>query len=83
MVRLCVTHEMGFARTVAGRVSFMDRGESVEAAPPQEYFFSPRSERARAFLSGYSLIRTLLPINPACLSAFPGSAQYEKQGAAA
>ncbi len=65
MVRLCMTHEMGFARTVAGRVSFMDRGESVEAAPPQEYFSSPRSERTRAFLSGYSMIS---PFYRACLS---------------
>ncbi len=51
MVRLCVTHEIGFAGTVADRVSFMDRGEIVEAAPPQKHFFSPRSERARAFLA--------------------------------
>jgi general L-amino acid transport system ATP-binding protein len=48
---LCVTHEMGFARTVADRVIFMDRGEIVEVAPPQEFFANPKSERTRAFLS--------------------------------
>lgn len=37
MTMLCVTHEMGFARTVADRVIFMDRGEIVEVAPPQEF----------------------------------------------
>ncbi|ESN14899.1 hypothetical protein L370_00919, partial [Enterobacter sp. MGH 24] len=48
---LCVTHEMGFARTVADRVIFMDRGEIVEQAPPDEFFAHPKSERTRAFLS--------------------------------
>ena len=57
MTMLCVTHEMGFARTVADRVIFMDRGEIVEQAPPNEFFAHPKSERTRAFLvSGYSLI---------------------------
>ena len=51
MTMLCVTHEMGFARTVADRVIFMDRGEIVEMAPPQEFFANPKSERTRAFLS--------------------------------
>ncbi|VTN09039.1 Inner membrane amino-acid ABC transporter permease protein yhdY [Raoultella terrigena] len=51
MTMLCVTHEMGFARTVADRVIFMDRGEIVEQAPPQEFFAHPKSERTRAFLS--------------------------------
>ncbi|KHE00744.1 ABC transporter ATP-binding protein [Pantoea stewartii] len=51
MTMLCVTHEMGFARTVADRVIFMDRGEIVEVAPPQEFFANPKSERTRAFLS--------------------------------
>lgn len=37
MTMLCVTHEMGFARTVADRVIFMDRGEIVEQAPPDEF----------------------------------------------
>ena len=45
-----VTHEMGFARAVAHRVAFMDRGELVEVAPPEVFFGAPRSERARAFL---------------------------------
>ncbi|EEV5949177.1 General L-amino acid transport ATP-binding protein aapP [Shigella dysenteriae WRSd3] len=48
---LCVTHEMGFARTVADRVIFMDRGEIVEQAAPDEFFAHPKSERTRAFLS--------------------------------
>ena len=51
MTMLCVTHEMGFARTVADRVIFMDRGEIVEQAPPQTFFSAPESERTRAFLS--------------------------------
>ncbi|AXF78502.1 amino acid ABC transporter ATP-binding protein [Erwinia tracheiphila] len=51
MTMLCVTHEMGFARTVADRVIFMDRGEIVEQAPPQEFFSNPQSERTRTFLS--------------------------------
>ncbi|HCD6856232.1 TPA: amino acid ABC transporter ATP-binding protein [Escherichia coli] len=51
MTMLCVTHEMGFARTVADRVIFMDRGEIVEQATPDEFFAHPKSERTRAFLS--------------------------------
>ncbi|WP_410013302.1 amino acid ABC transporter ATP-binding protein [Sodalis sp. C49] len=51
MTMLCVTHEMGFARTVADRVIFMDRGEIVEQSAPDEFFTQPKSERTRAFLS--------------------------------
>ncbi len=51
MTMLCVTHEMGFARTVADRVIFMDRGEIVEMAEPKEFFANPRSERTKLFLS--------------------------------
>ncbi len=51
MTMLCVTHEMGFARTVADRVIFMDRGEIVEQAAPDDFFAHPKSERTRAFLS--------------------------------
>mgnify|MGYP001174278087 FL=1 len=51
MTMLCVTHEMGFARAVADRVVFMDKGEIVEAAPPSEFFGAPKSERTKAFLS--------------------------------
>lgn len=47
---LCVTHEMGFAREVADKVIFMDYGEIVESASPQEFFRNPQSERARMFL---------------------------------
>ena len=50
MTMLCVTHEMGFARSVADRVVFMDRGEIVEMAPPEEFFSTPKHERARDFL---------------------------------
>ncbi len=50
MTMLCVTHEMGFARSVADRVLFMDRGEIVEQAPPHEFFTAPRHERLRDFL---------------------------------
>ncbi|ERL50748.1 arginine ABC transporter ATP-binding protein [Halomonas huangheensis] len=51
MTMLCVTHEMGFARTVADRVIFMDQGQIIEEAPPTTFFNSPRSERTRLFLS--------------------------------
>jgi glutamate/aspartate transport system ATP-binding protein len=51
MTMMCVTHEMGFARKVAHRVIFMDRGEIVEDAPKEEFFGQPRSERAQLFLS--------------------------------
>jgi ABC-type polar amino acid transport system ATPase subunit len=50
MTMLCVTHEMGFARSVAHRVIFMDQGEIVEQAPPETFFAHPESERTRAFL---------------------------------
>ncbi|MGE0795026.1 MAG: amino acid ABC transporter ATP-binding protein, partial [Acidimicrobiia bacterium] len=46
-----VTHEMGFARSAANRVVFMDGGRIVETAPPAQFFASPTSERARSFLS--------------------------------
>jgi general L-amino acid transport system ATP-binding protein len=51
MTMVVVTHEMGFARTVADRVCFMDAGEIVEIAPPAEFFGAPKTERARLFLS--------------------------------
>jgi glutamate/aspartate transport system ATP-binding protein len=51
MTMMVVTHEMGFARRVAHRVVFMDRGEIVEDAPTAEFFGKPRSERAQVFLS--------------------------------
>ena len=50
MTMLCVTHEMGFARTVADRIIFMDDGEIVEQASPELFFANPRHERTRAFL---------------------------------
>jgi general L-amino acid transport system ATP-binding protein len=50
MTMLCVTHEMGFARQVADRVIFMDAGEIVESASPEQFFGNPRHERTRAFL---------------------------------
>ncbi|SLN36989.1 Glutamine transport ATP-binding protein GlnQ [Roseovarius gaetbuli] len=51
MTMMVVTHEMGFARKVADRVVFMDHGEIVEDATSQDFFGSPRSERAQEFLS--------------------------------
>ena len=51
MTMMVVTHEMGFARKVAHRVVFMDRGEIAEDADRQAFFEAPRSERARQFLS--------------------------------
>jgi glutamate/aspartate transport system ATP-binding protein len=51
MTMIVVTHEMGFARKVANRVVFMDKGEIVEDAPTADFFDKPRSERAQTFLS--------------------------------
>ncbi|WP_315777934.1 MULTISPECIES: amino acid ABC transporter ATP-binding protein [unclassified Bradyrhizobium] len=51
MTMMVVTHEMGFARKVAHRVIFMDRGEIVEDAKKEDFFGQPRSERAQQFLS--------------------------------
>ena len=51
MTMLCVTHEMGFARTVANRVIFMDKGEIVEQAEPNTFFTNPQNERTKLFLS--------------------------------
>jgi general L-amino acid transport system ATP-binding protein len=51
MTMVVVTHEMGFAREVADKMVFMDHGEIVEAAPPQDFFNSPKSERTEQFLS--------------------------------
>ena len=50
MTMLVVTHEMGFARQVADRVIFMDKGEIVEQGPPSTFFSNPKSERTRTFL---------------------------------
>ena len=51
MTMVCVTHEMGFARAVADRVVFMDQGEIVEEAAPDDFFERPRNERTQRFLS--------------------------------
>ncbi len=51
MTMVCVTHEMGFARKVADRVVFMDRGEVVESGPPERLFDAPETDRLKAFLS--------------------------------
>jgi ABC-type polar amino acid transport system ATPase subunit len=51
MTMVCVTHEMGFARSVANRVLFMDDGEIVETADAAKFFDDPQSERAKAFLA--------------------------------
>ncbi|MDB5376973.1 MAG: glnQ [Rubritepida sp.] len=51
MTMICVTHEMGFARTVADRVVFMDRGEIVEQGVPEELFANPKTDRLKTFLS--------------------------------
>ncbi|MEB4591760.1 amino acid ABC transporter ATP-binding protein [Candidatus Thiothrix sp. Deng01] len=48
---LCVTHEMGFARSVADRVIFMDQGQIVEENNPHDFFNHPRNERTQAFLA--------------------------------
>ena len=51
MTMLCVTHEMGFARTVANRVIFMDKGEIVEQAAPNDFFDNPQNDRTKLFLN--------------------------------
>jgi general L-amino acid transport system ATP-binding protein len=51
MTMVCVTHEMGFAKTVADRVVFMDAGEIVEANEPHEFFDNPQHDRTQMFLS--------------------------------
>jgi ABC-type polar amino acid transport system ATPase subunit len=51
MTMIVVTHEMGFARQVADRVAFMDAGEMVEVAPPDQFFTAPKEARTQAFLS--------------------------------
>lgn len=52
MSMLIVTHEMGFARKVADRIVFMDKGAIVEQASPEAFFTEPKTERARQFLAG-------------------------------
>ena len=51
MTMICVTHEMGFARTVANRVIFMDRGEIIEQNEPEAFFTNPQHDRTKLFLS--------------------------------
>ena len=51
MTMICVTHEMGFARTVAHQMVFMNEGRIVEYAPPEKFFSNPESERTKLFLS--------------------------------
>ncbi|MBX9593658.1 MAG: amino acid ABC transporter ATP-binding protein [Roseomonas sp.] len=51
MTMICVTHEMGFARQVADRVVFMDRGEIVESGEPESLFSDPKTDRLKLFLS--------------------------------
>lgn len=51
MTMIVVTHEMGFARSVADFIVFMDQGEIVEIAPPEGFFTNPKSERTKLFLS--------------------------------
>lgn len=51
MTMICVTHEMGFAKTVANRVIFMDEGQIIEENAPDEFFNNPQSDRTKLFLS--------------------------------
>jgi general L-amino acid transport system ATP-binding protein len=51
MTMVCVTHEMGFAKSVADLMVFMDQGEIVEQSPPAEFFARPQSDRTKLFLS--------------------------------
>jgi general L-amino acid transport system ATP-binding protein len=51
MTMMCVTHEMGFAREVADRIVFFDKGQVVEEATPEEFYHNPKTDRAKLFLS--------------------------------
>jgi general L-amino acid transport system ATP-binding protein len=51
MTMLVVTHEMGFAKTVADQMIFMDEGHIVEQATPKDFFTSPKNDRTKLFLS--------------------------------
>ncbi|MGC1439297.1 MAG: amino acid ABC transporter ATP-binding protein, partial [Burkholderiaceae bacterium] len=51
MTMICVTHEMGFARTVADHMVFMDEGSIIESSPPERFFANPQSDRTKLFLS--------------------------------
>jgi general L-amino acid transport system ATP-binding protein len=51
MTMLVVTHEMGFAKTVADQMIFMDEGRIVEQAKPDVFFDQPKSDRTKLFLS--------------------------------
>ena len=51
MTMIVVTHEMGFAREVADRVAFMDEGQIIEEAAPDDFFYRPQSDRTKFFLS--------------------------------
>ena len=76
MTMIVVTHEMGFARRVADRVVFMDEGEIVETAPPEQFFNAPRTERAKLFL-GQLLAHWTTGLSfgakAACWAPLPGS----------
>ena len=61
MTMLCVTHEMGFARSVADRVIFMDRGEIVEQGTPKEFFANPKSERTKLFREMTQIVSAYSP----------------------
>jgi len=50
MTMICITHEMGFARSIADSIVFMDCGEIVESNPPEEFFQNPQSDRTKLFL---------------------------------
>ena len=51
MTMICVTHEMGFAKTVANRVIFMDGGQIIEENEPESFFSNPQHDRTKLFLS--------------------------------
>jgi len=51
MTMVIVTHEMGFARSVADRIVFVDGGKIIESSAPEEFFTNPQTDRARKFLN--------------------------------
>jgi polar amino acid transport system ATP-binding protein len=80
MTMLCVTHEMGFARSVADRVIFMADGRIVEQGPPEQFFTRPQHEKTRNFL-GQILTSHHHPAHPAAPSEPAGVAMQPSAGA--
>ena len=82
MTMLCVTHEMGFARSVADRVVFMADGRIVEQAPPEEFFAHPKHEKTRNFLGQILVSHHQARPDPSRLEAAAAAAAVNLSGPA-